>query len=384
MAMGLFTQAVVVLLAEVPELSAVGAALEKLQPRFTAADGSGDWMGGRDCWMIRSAERPKYSRQVVLIKEPWPDHMGDPATEMALFGAWSMGFLGPFTYPRNLSRACAFTELAGSKGLADAASSHRACLLIRSSFAFGAKDNDPVIPADYDAVKDLRSITDLAMELMHALPNSLFFIPGGERLHDATSLAGELAHADERKLRPVGAWCNVRIFELDEWAPGWLMMDSIGFVQLDSKLRPPPDHEACWPRERLALDTGALWGFLLSIGDYTVGNGRSIEDGHTTDGAGIRWRAKWHENGLCDPPRDCIRWVPVECGDVPALIRGEEERKPARKRWLGWFGKKTNFKFEISEGRRFLVPRVQETACVMLALSTSAAICTNSRVGRTP
>jgi hypothetical protein len=43
--------------------------------------------------------------QVDIVNRPWPDHMGDPKKEITLFGAWSMGWFGPFTWPGNLERA---------------------------------------------------------------------------------------------------------------------------------------------------------------------------------------------------------------------------------------------------------------------------------------
>src|SRR6266542_4613449 len=39
---------------------------------------------------------------VDVVDKVWPDAMGDPASDPVTFGAWSMGYFGPFAYPGGL------------------------------------------------------------------------------------------------------------------------------------------------------------------------------------------------------------------------------------------------------------------------------------------
>lgn len=73
-----------------------------------------DWAFGGSSLSL--AFRPEVNGYVSVdtVDRPWPDHMGDPKTDPMLFGAWSMGHFGPFTFPNGLSRA-ALVELAGRK-----------------------------------------------------------------------------------------------------------------------------------------------------------------------------------------------------------------------------------------------------------------------------
>src|SRR5262249_45584498 len=50
------------------------------------------------------AFRPEINGYISIdvVNERWPDGMGDPKTDVVTFGAWSMGFYGPFAYPGSL------------------------------------------------------------------------------------------------------------------------------------------------------------------------------------------------------------------------------------------------------------------------------------------
>ena len=54
------------------------------------------------------------------------------------------------------------------------------------------------------------------------------------------------------------------------------------------------------------------------------------------DGPGEeRWQACSFENGLSDPPREIIRWLPTGIKDIPSSLIGEKksEEPPKKKRW---------------------------------------------------
>src|SRR5687767_10633721 len=105
------------------------------------------WMGGHAMWIIAMRREVNGFVLVEMIDAPWPDDMGDPKapggfTEpmggAALFASWSMGIMGPHTYPGNLARARQFAEMMGQDFVAEAAASHRAFVRIRSSYVLGA------------------------------------------------------------------------------------------------------------------------------------------------------------------------------------------------------------------------------------------------------
>jgi Domain of unknown function (DUF4261) len=74
---------------------------------------------------------------------------------------------------------------------------------------------------------------------------------------------------------------------------------------------------------------------------YILRNGNVIKDGDTMDGRGsVCWRAKRYENGVSDPPREVLRWLPFDQSGIPEILRDktrEPETTPKKKpAWKFW------------------------------------------------
>ena len=142
MAKGMFTQGVSILLERAVTLDEMETALAGFDVRGRR-DGAGDWAFGGPTLIV--AYRPDANGMVAVdvVDRPWPDHMGDPDKEPMVFGAWTMGNFGPFAFPDGLARASQ-QSWTWPEGPA-VAERHKAFLRIRSSYAFGAGDDDGVL-----------------------------------------------------------------------------------------------------------------------------------------------------------------------------------------------------------------------------------------------
>ncbi|HZV03536.1 MAG TPA: DUF4261 domain-containing protein [Gemmataceae bacterium] len=246
---------------------------------------------------------------VDLVDQVWPDHMGDPKKDPITFGAWSMGFFGPFAFPGGLEMASqqCWAWQAGNS----VASHHKGFIRIRSSYVYGAGEDAPVMPKDYAAIPELEFVTNVALTLL-GLPEALcYFNPNGEVLRDRNGLRESLEFARSADLLPLDIWSNIRLFNIDS---DWLLMDTVGNRQLDL-----PDIEACFCRGYACRDVDR---FLRNVTWYLHQKGEIIEDGDTMDGpGGIRWQAKSYENGLAAPPRRVLGWLPMDEAEVPEKLR---------------------------------------------------------------
>ena len=166
-----------------------------------------------------------------------------------------------------------------------------------------------VQPADGDDPRAaLLGLGDVARALL-AEPNatSLFF-PRGEALRDGNVLGGILASAQEQGAVPLQAWTNGRLADPGE---GWRIADVVGCGQLGA-----PDQEAAFPAD-LAPPFEVL-GFLYDLAHHLVAEGGTFEDGLTLDGpGGKRWMARRVLAPLVEPPRPCVRWLPLGLARVP-------------------------------------------------------------------
>jgi hypothetical protein len=253
------------------------------------------------------AYRPDVNGYVSVdtVDRPWPDHMGDPKDGVTLFGAWSLGHFGPFTFPDGLKRA-AQQCWAWPDGKT-APERHRAFVRLRTSYTFGLPQGDqtPLFPPDYDPVGELRFLTDAAAAVL-ALPEAVcYFNPNGEVLRPVKMVADRLLWADESGYPPLDLWANVRLFNVDD---GWHVMDTVGNGQLDHLGLPTPfpDLEACFPRG--ACDVGEVDPFLRNTTLYVLRQGPVFRGGDTIDGPGGRWRAWGRKRGLVTPPRATVRF----------------------------------------------------------------------------
>ncbi len=314
---GLFTQGVAVLFDRAVELDALANALARFQVQ-NQRSGSESWEISGPSLLLPLAPAggdaaKKGAVAVDTVAQPWPDHMGDPKDESTLFGAWSMGHFGPGAYPGGLQRA---TQQCWHWQQGPAlAQLHTAFVRIRTSYAFGAKDDDPVIPENYDAVAELMHVTAVARAILN-LPGALcYFNPNGETLHSAETIDEKLAVHRQTSTLPQQLWCNVRLIRLGDCQP-WMFMDTVGMSQLDAI-----DHEAVFCE---GYDLSDVSSFLRNVANYVFQRGQVIKDGDTINGPGeISWQACQYSDPLYDPPRDVLRWLPCDGSEVPpALIGG--------------------------------------------------------------
>ena len=307
---GFFTQGAMVLADGPLAIDAVNRALAPFKvAKFTPAEAHPGWMGGHPTWLV--AYKPEVNGYVLIeaFGVPWPDHMGDPKGaggakdpmgEVRLFGAWSMGIMGPHTFPGNLARAVQAARLTNRGHVAGAAERHRAFVRIKSSYILGAEGDAKVAPEDYDVRAELTFVTDVARAIARAPGALCYFNPAGETLFLADDLDATIKSCADEGVPPLPVWSNYRISRLDE-APGWLAGDVIGMEQLDAS-----DHEAVFQPDRFDVNDVLL--FLRNASNYTLEHGAVIDTGHTTDGPGGLWRAVLVEESLMPAPRPVIRW----------------------------------------------------------------------------
>lgn len=315
---GFYTQGVVVLFVEAPSLDVLASAIDL--PILKRIDAAASWELGGPGLII--GFRPEVNGLVAVdvVDHPWPDGMGSPIEAPALFGAWSTGHFGPFTYPGGLGRAC--QQAWNWEG--DASSTidqHRAFVRIRLSYVLGAGDDAKVMPTDCDAHAELGTVVSMAQAIARCQGALAYFNPNGEVLMAPRELAAVLGFAAEHGREPIETWTNVRMVNLRGVADGWLLMDTVGLAQLDL-----PDIEAAFPETAFRPDEVSR--FLRNVSLYVAGCGDVFEDGHTIDGPGdVRWRAMRFDKGLTDPPRATVRFFPEVSAAVPdALVT----KKPPR------------------------------------------------------
>ena len=251
---------------------------------------------------------------VDVVNHPWPDDMGDPKTETVLFGAWAMRSFGPGAYPGNLKRA-ALQSWHWPEGKS-VLQRHTGFIRVRSSYGFGKTDDaSPIMPKDYEAVPELIFVTRIGRALL-SLPGAIcYFNPNGEMLQTAEGLDALLSRQAATGLLPLEAWSNVRLLRIEDYEP-WLLMDTVGMSQLDVS-----DHEAAFERGRYNLSEVA--NFLRNASAYVLEKGPVIKDRDTMDGpGGIRWQGETFDKPICDPPREVIRWLPMDKLSPPKKLLG--------------------------------------------------------------
>lgn len=330
---GFFTQGAVVLTERPLAADVVERALAPFRVvKRSPAEGEKNWIGGYPSWVISWRPEVNGAVTVDVVDAPWPDNMGDPKSPVgqSLFAAWSMGFMGPMTWPGNLLRATQYAEAFGDKAAAAASKRHGAFVRVRSTYVLGAGDDAKVMPDDYAARPELEFVTSVAAALTAAPGALCYFNPGGETLLTFTELKRTLDESGSNNLPPLPVWSAGRLSKLDD-APGWLFADVIGMEQLDAQ-----DHEACFPRDGYA--PGDVMTFLRNTTNYTLEHGPVIKDGHTTDGPGGVWRAMELEEGLLPAPRPVLRWLPADVDPPPSLGQPSKGR-PLHSGAPGLFGR---------------------------------------------
>src|SRR5262249_9022313 len=135
---------------------------------------------------------------------------------------------------------------------------------VRSTYGLGADKQSPIRPDDYDALDELRFVTDIAIAAARVPGAIAVFNPSGELIRSADAL--EKIRARERSGGEIGvdAWVNVRMFRRDG-AEEWLLFDTVGMAQLDLR-----DHEVALPPDS---STNRIAGLLHSIAEYDAERG---------------------------------------------------------------------------------------------------------------
>lgn len=260
---------------------------------------------------VALAYRPEANGCVIvdLIDRPWPDHMGHPEDDPEVFVSWATGNFGPGAWPGALERACQH-----SWGWPEGRTiplRNSAFLRLRSSYFVDAGEDAPFLPGDYDPVHELSFVTSVAAALLR-LPEVLcYFNPNGECVKEPARFRSLLKdHASAGRL-PLDVWSNVRFFQINAVSPVWSLMDTVGMGQLDAA-----DHEACFQLD--AYEPGEIDNFLRNLSAYGVENGPVIESGDTMDGpGGMVWRGHVLKQSDLQPPRDIIRWLPLDDRKAP-------------------------------------------------------------------
>jgi hypothetical protein len=310
MAKGLFTQGMCVLMREpvsIPELEQKLKAFELV--------GRHEFMDDDDApHTLVFDYRPEVHGHLLITPAtgPWPDDMGDPDESPERFVAWSLGQFGPLAFPGCLQRAG--EQSWGWEEGSDQIGPHTAHVRLLISYILGVgepEDDDeeiPLVPDDYDPLDELHFLTRAVASLLEMPQAICYFNPGGEVLRDGGSLRRGLNFAWNHELPPLDVWTNVRLFRATE---RWSLMDTVGNGQFDL-----PDVEAVYDTDR--YEPSDVEGFLRNASLYMIQEDDEVEDGDTEDGPGdISWMAMECVDGLSDPPRPTIRWIPQDGNDPP-------------------------------------------------------------------
>jgi hypothetical protein len=306
---GFYTQGLVILLRQAASLDAIAERLGDFDIVKRRAQSSEYWAIGGPTLIV--AYKPDVNGYVAidLCDQRWPDSMGDPKAEPEIFAAWSTGHFGPGAWPGNLERSCQHSWKWPDGRTVPL--QHQAFIRIRCSYVFGADDDTPIMPKSYDALDELRFVTRLAAALVR-LPDALcFFNPSGECVRGGPELLAALEdHAAAARL-PLDIWSNVRFFTFRDVDPAWSLMDTVGMVQLDA-----PDHEAFFQLD--AYEPGEVGAFLRNVSVYVIEQRPEIRDGDTIDGPGnVRWQGVNRDESRMVPPRQVIRWLPLDGRRAP-------------------------------------------------------------------
>jgi Domain of unknown function (DUF4261) len=308
---GIFTQCTCILLEQVVTLDQLTEAMSEFEIAKRVENKFEQWHFGGPSLVVPYQPEKNGLVTVDIVNQKWPDHMGDPKKESMLFGAWTMGYFGPYAYPGGLLRAgqqC-WTWQPG-RTIVDR---HNAFVRVRSSYALGAKDDDPIRPDDYQALDELEFVTKITSALLDVPGSLCYFNPNGEVLLDQDGLRETLNYGWSNDLTPLDAWSNIRMFLIN---PEWTLMDIVGNGQLDI-----PDVEACFFSDD--FECNEVHNFLLNVSLYLLKHGEVIKEGDTMDGPGeLRWQSHSCES-LCDPPRKVLRWLPMDDRPRPQEVAGE-------------------------------------------------------------
>lgn len=307
---GFFSQGVVVLAERPISLDEIARALADWEI-VKRVDKFDSWPMGGPTLIVAYRKECRGYVSVDVVDKPWPDSMGDPKTDPQVFAAWSMGHFGPYAFPGGLERAA--EQCWGWDDAKEAVAKHKAFVRLRVSYAFGAKDDDPIMPDGIEPSDEIEFLLQMVLAILK-LPGTLcYYNPNGEAVRDRDSLVESIDSGHEQDIVPIDVIANVRIIPLTE---DWCAMDTVGNSQLDVR-----DMEACFHGE--SYDPSEVDHFMKNATLYVLANGEIVKDGDTMDGPGdVRWQAiKW-DDSLFEPPRRTLRWVPLDKREIPPEVEG--------------------------------------------------------------
>jgi hypothetical protein len=307
MAKGIFTQGVCVL---TDGRTTVGDVKSALQDHEFAVvretPGSDEWCFGGPGVVVPYLPEVNGYAAVDVVSQPWPDTMGDPKSAPMVFGAWSMGQFGPLAFPGNLARA---RQHAWSCQAADGiAQGHRGFVRVRISYAFGGKEDAPLLPQNYNPAAEMQFLSRTVLALLTARGALCYFNPNGEMLCDRPTFQHTWDACDRQRLPPLPLWMNIRFFHLNAELG---FMDTVGNGQLEVR-----DVEAIYPKDRYSPSD--VDGYLRNVTQYLLGLGREIQTGEAIDGPGesnLTWTVDALDQGCVAPPRRVLRLHPKAIRD---------------------------------------------------------------------
>ena len=302
---GFFTQSACVLLAHPTSLDAVAPLLSEFVIAKRLDHVTDPVLSGP---ALILPFRPEVNGYVCVDvrNRKWPDHMGDPKTEAMLFAAWTMGHYGPYAFPGGLQRAQ--EQLWAWPEGKEVVERHAAVVHISTSYVFGCAKDAAIMPANYDPLREIRFVTQIALALLKHPDALAYFNANGEVLAHEKLMRESLAFHEQHQLPSFDIWANVRLLNPNN---GWMIMDTVGMEQLDR-----PDLEACFPSG--SYDLGRVSYFLRNCSLYLLNQGEVVKHKDTMDGpGGIRWQAHHVKKELSAPPRRLIRWFPLDGSKAP-------------------------------------------------------------------
>jgi len=310
----IFTQCVSLLLRSKVSLDQIAAKL----PEYSITgrnEGGESWEFCGPALIIPFRDEVEGYVVIDVVDQDWPDDMGYSDQNSILFAAWKTGNFGVYSFPGSLERATE-QSWAWPEGKSIALE-HSGFIRIRTSYVLGDTENgdeELSLPEDYDPVDELEFLTDIAGELM-ALPQAVcYFNPSGEVIRDQETFVESTKLCEEHEVPTIDLWANVRLFRFDG---DWAMMDSVGNGQLGLD-----DIEACFHTE--GHDFNKVDGLIRMLSMLLFG-GEEFEEGESVeDEEGESWHVSFHEDSLCDPPRQVLRLLPADGREVPAELQAGE------------------------------------------------------------
>lgn len=303
MAKGFFSQGMCLLTDGQTTLEDIKTSLreEKLDIVVKQMPPDEDWRFGGPKLVIPYLPKVNGYASIDVVTQSWPDAMGDPKTDSMTFGAWSMGFFGPFAFPGGLARAGQHSWV-WQPGRA-IAEGHRGFIRILLSYVSGTEENAPILPKDYDPLAEMYFLSRLVLALLEAPGVICYFNPNGEVLRDRASFREVWAEGQKQKKIPLPLWMNIRFFRINE---EFGMMDTVGNPQLDLQ-----DLEALFPWSK--YEPGDIAYYLRNVTHYLLGLDRELQTGEEIDGPGesnLSWITEGLEEGTIKPPRGTLRLYP--------------------------------------------------------------------------